>query len=105
MKDIDLTAVLWLTQFNDKAPLDPRIEVFGGRLEFPAYGFGFSPEVGTLVIHPAGPHFIWAVSQVQVGSLHQARFNITGRTEDDGFWNYNPQNFPGDWKAWLNEYF
>jgi hypothetical protein len=105
VKDIDLTCIIWLNKFQDIAPIDPRTEVYGGKLEFPAYGFGLVPEAGTMVVFPAGPHFIWAISQVQVGTLFQVKFNIKLRTKEDSLWLYNPKAFAkGGWREWLKNY-
>lgn len=102
VKDIDLTAVLWLKDFQDRTPLDPRIEVYGGKLEFPIYNFGFQPQRGTMVVYPAGPHFISATSQVLVGSLEYVRINFTVRVKDsEQIWLYQPENFKGDIRSWF----
>lgn len=105
VRDVDLTAVVWLSQYNDSVPFDPRYEVYGGRLEFPAYGFGFNPEAGTLVIYPAGPHFIWAIPPISAGNLYQVRFNITLRDKANLPWKYRPADFPGTWREWLSTYY
>lgn len=96
----DLTAVLWLKDYHDSVPLDPKLEVYGGKLEFPAYGFSLQPQCGTLMIYPAGPHFITATSPVLVGDLHAVRFHI----EADGTWIYQPADFPGTWNQWFEEF-
>lgn len=97
---VDLTAVLWLSDFQDKAPLDTRYEVYGGKLEFPAYDFSLVPQRGTLIIYPAGPHFISAISPVMVGNLYQARINIGA----EGQWLYQPSNFQGKYQDWFQQY-
>lgn len=96
----DLTAILWLKDYNDSVPLDPKIEVYGGKLEFPAYNFSLQPQRGTLMIYPAGPHFITATSPVLVGDLHAVRFHI----EADGTWLYQPSEFAGTWQEWFQEF-
>lgn len=89
VKDIDLTAVLWLTTYEDNPPFDKRYDVYGGKLEFPQYNFSFTPKAGTLVVYPAYPHFITAISKVLIGDLYQARINIAGNK-----WLYDPKDFP-----------
>jgi hypothetical protein len=100
VKDTDLVGYLWLKDFNSGVPLDPRYEVYGGKLEFPAYDFSLVPQRGTIVIFPGGPHFITAISPVLVGSLEQVKFSIKLHTSS-GIWLYQPENFPGTWQDWF----
>lgn len=107
--DVDLTCILWLKDYNDAVPLDPRTEVYGGKLEFPLYNFSFVPQRGTLVVYPAGPHFISVTSPVLVSDLYQVRFNISIREEDDSMWLYQPSSFPFDKKkgvvaSWFDDH-
>ena len=109
VKDVDLTGVLWLKDFNDKVPLDPRSEVYGGKLEFPGFNFSLVPQRGSLVIFPASPHFVTAISPVLVSQLYQIKINICISTEDDGLWFYTPSEYPYDEKrgildSWFVEY-
>lgn len=99
-KDVDLTCVLWFNDYNDKPPFDPREQVYGGRLEFPAYDFSLQPQKGTLIIYPAGPHFISGISNVNEGTLYQARFNIAA----DDIWLYDPKNYQGHYSEWFQEH-
>ena len=96
VKDVDLVGFLWLKSYHDAVPLDPRIEVYGGKIEFPTYNFSLTPVAGTLVIFPATPHFVTATSHVMLGSLEQIKFNIKLSN-----WVYNPSNFPGTYKDWF----
>ena len=98
VKDVDLVGFLWLKSYHDAVPLDPRIEVYGGKIEFPSYDFSLTPVAGTLVIYPATPHFVTAISHVMLGSLEQVKFNI--KLKD---WAYNPANYPGTYKDWFFE--
>jgi len=93
-----------LKDFNSNVPLDPRHEVFGGKLEFPAYNFSLVPQRGTLVMFPAGPHFITVISPILLGSLQQIKLTVSIRAKDNGIWFYQPANFPGKWQDWLSEY-
>ena len=99
-KNVDLTAVVWFKSYQNKTPLDKKTEVYGGKLEFPQYNFSLNPEAGTLVVFPAYPHFIKAISKVLVGELYQVKINIAA----DGVWLYDPTQFSGDWREWFNEY-
>lgn len=99
--DIDLVGYLWLKDFNSSVPLDPRFEVYGGKIEFPAYNFSLTPHRGTLVIFPAGPHFITAISHCLYGSLEQVKINIQLREEDGSYWFYDPKKFPGSYQDWF----
>lgn len=96
----DLTGVLWLTDYQDNPPVDTRFEVYGGKLEFPAYDFSLLPQRGTLIIYPAGPHFISAISPVLVGDLCQVRFHISAKNT----WLYQPDNFKGNYQKWFEEF-
>lgn len=100
-KDVDLTAILWLKDYNNVVPIDPRTEVYGGKLEFPVYNFSFTPQRGTLVFYPAGPHFITATSPVLVSDLYYIKFNIKLTNKDGSIWLYQPSNFPYDKKRGL----
>jgi hypothetical protein len=108
-RDVDLTGVLWLKDFNNNVPLDPRTEVYGGKLEFPVYNFSLVPQRGTLVLFPAGPHFISAISPILVSSLYQVKINMCLTAHDGGMWFYQPQQFPydegrGALMSWFEEY-
>ncbi len=100
IKDVDLTAVLWLKDYQDQVPFDNDNEVFGGKLELPMYNFSLVPQKGTLVVYPAGPHFITATSPVMVGTLSQVRINLTVKQP----WLYDPTNFQGSYVEWFKEY-
>jgi hypothetical protein len=105
IKDVDLTSVLWLKNYQDRTPLDPRTEVYGGKIEFPAYNFSLVPQRGTLVIFPAGPHFITTISPILVSDLYQVKINISIENKNGGIWLYQPANFPGSWQQWFEGYF
>lgn len=100
-KDIDLVGYIWLKDYGSGVPLDPRVEVYGGKLEFPAYNFSLVPQRGTLVLFPAGPHFITAISPVLVGSLEQIKVTIKLTNTEEGIWLYQPSNFPGTYAEWF----
>jgi hypothetical protein len=100
VRDRDLTGILWLKDHQHEPPLDLKTEVYGGKLEFPIYNFSLQPQRGTLVLYPAGPHFITATSQVLVGDLYAVRFHIAA----DGIWIYQPSNFPGNYVEWFAEH-
>lgn len=99
VRDRDLTGALWLKEFHDQPPFNVKTQVYGGKLEFPVYNFGFQPQRGTLVIYPAGPHFISLTSPVMVGELQLVRINIAA----EGIWLYQPDRFPGDFRVWFND--
>lgn len=100
-KDTDLVGYLWLKDFNSGVPLDPSFEVYGGKLEFPAYNFSLVPQRGTLVLFPGGPHFITATSPILVGSLEVVRLSLKLHTADGKQWEYVPADYPGTYQDWF----
>lgn len=102
VKDIDLVGFIWLKDYNGNVPLDPAHEVFGGKLEFPAHNFSLVPQRGTLVMFPAGPHFITVISPILYGSLPQIKLTVSVKTREDGHWFYQPTAHPGKWQDWLS---
>lgn len=103
--DVDLVGFVWLKDFNGNPPLDPRHEVFGGKLEFPVYNFSLVPQRGTLVLFPAGPHFITVISPILLGDLYQIKLRVCIEPKDGGLWLYQPTNFPGTWEQWFEGHF
>lgn len=97
INDRDLTGIIWLKDFNDQPPFDMSKHVYGGKLEFPVYNFGFQPQIGTCVIFPSSERFIQLTSSIQVGELQLAKFHVAG----EGVWLYDPANFPGDFRTWF----
>jgi hypothetical protein len=104
-KDVDLVGFVWLKDYNDQMPLDPRHEVFGGKLEFPAYNFSLVPQRGTLVMFPAGPHFISVISPILLGDLYQIKLTVSIKNVGGGRWLYQPSNHPGKWEQWFADHF
>ena len=99
-KDVDLVGFIWLKTFHNSVPLDPRIEVYGGKIEFPAYQFSLTPVQGTLVMFPATPHFVTATSHIFLGSLEQIK--ITAKLSTVGAtWQYVASNYPGTYQEWF----
>lgn len=96
-KDRALSAVLFLSDYQEKVPFDSDYEVFGGKLEFLQHKFGFNPQRGTLIIYPSGPHFINAHAEILAGELYTARFYIASQMP----WFYQPSDFPGNYLSWL----
>lgn len=97
----DLTALTFLCDYNDKPPFDSDFEVFGGKIEFPSYGFGFNPIRGTTIIFPSDPHFSHVFSPVQLGEMYITKTFITLQSP----LLYSSNNFPGTWKEWLHTNF
>lgn len=97
-KNRDFTGVIFLSDYNDgRESFDDSYEVFGGKLQFPQHKFSFNPKRGTLVIFPAGPHFIHSVSRIQAGDLFMVKFHITATKP----WMYDHKLFPGTFKDWF----
>lgn len=104
-KDVDLVGFIWLKDYNENVPLDPRHEVYGGKLEFPAYNFSLVPQRGSLVLFPAGPHFITVISPILLGDLYQIKLTTSIKQKNGARWFYQPQNFPGTWQQWFEGHF
>lgn len=102
-KDVDLVGFISLKDYGGGVPLDPRMEVYGGKLEFPAYNFSIVPQRGTLVLYPAGPHFITAISPILVGTMEQIKITVKLKRDSDEMWIYQPSNFPGTYAEWFSE--
>jgi hypothetical protein len=98
-KDRDFTMVLFLCDYQSQVPFDGDFEVFGGKLEFPQYGFGFNPQRGTLIIYPSLPHFINVTTQILAGDLFQVRLQMTTEMP----YLHNPGLFTGDYRTWFRE--
>jgi len=96
-KDRDFSAVLFLSDYQEKLPFDNDYEVYGGKLEFLQHKFGFNPERGTLIIYPSGPHFINAFADILAGDLYVARFFIAAQEP----YLYQPAEFPGNYLSWF----
>lgn len=99
VRNRDLTGIVFLSDYNTDGDenFDPSFEVFGGRLQFPVHKFSFNPKRGTLVLFPAGPHFIHAISPIYAGDLFLVRFHVSSRTK----WTYSPSAFPGNFRHWF----
>lgn len=96
-KQRDLSAVLFLIDYQDTTPFEAEYEVCGGKLEFPQHKFSFQPMRGTLVVFPSDPHFINLTSQVFVGDAFQARIHMAAQTT----YMYNPSSFEGNYLSWF----
>jgi hypothetical protein len=101
VRDIDLVGFLWLKDFNSSVPLDPRFEVYGAKLEFPAYDFSLTPVRGMAVFFPATPHFVHALSHVMFGSMEQILLTTKLTTPEGAAWSYDPMSFPGTYQEWF----
>lgn len=95
----DLSAILFMSDYQDETPFDSDYEVYGGKLEFPQHGFGFNPERGTLIVYPSVPHFINATAMINAGELYQARIEMSATRP----FLYNPESFPGDYRTWFRD--
>lgn len=100
VKDVDLVGFIWLKSYHATTPLDPRFEAYGGKLEFPAYNFSLTPVRGTLVLFPATPHFVHAMSHMMLGSMEQLKISIRLRAEGLP-WTYVPSSYPGTYQEWF----
>jgi hypothetical protein len=93
----DLTCLIWLKDYEEHPPFDPLDHVYGGKLEFPLYGFGLQPQAGTMVVFPSNERFIQATLPVFVGELQLIKMFIHG----DGIWVYDPAKYTGSYQDWF----
>jgi len=98
-KQRDLTAVLFLCDYQEQDNLEREFEVYGGKLEFPQHKFGFCPSRGTLIVFPSDPHFINISSTVHVGDLFQARIQVAAQVP----YIYDPKQFQGNYTVWFKD--
>lgn len=99
VKDRDFTSILFLNEFNDQSPLDPRYEVFGGKFQMINWNFSFQPQRGTLITFPSCPRFMQAVSPVTIGESHVIKFFI--RTTEP--YVIDVADFPGSPSTWFSD--
>lgn len=95
--NVDFVGIVWLKDYNDSVPLDPRYETYGGKLEFPSFDFSFVPTRGTMTIFPATPNFAYAISHVLFGSMEQLVVGVSANKE----FVYKSDNFPGSYREWF----
>lgn len=93
----DFSAYVSLCDYNDTPPFDTESEVLGAKYEFPQHGFGFNPQIGTLIIHPSEQHFINHMSPIRVGIHQCVKFYLTC----DTMFIYDYQQFPGSYVDWF----
>ena len=98
-KDIDFVTVVFLKDHLETVdePIDASFEVYGGKLEFPTFGFGFLPERGTAVTYPAVPNFLNTVAKVKIGQHDMLR--IFHRS--DTMFVYEPTEYAGSPDTWF----
>ena len=99
-KDFDFVAIIWLSTYSESTAGLGEFDIYGGKLEFPQYDFSFNPEQGTMVIFPAVPNFINAISPVEVNNLYQIRIKITA----DKPYLHDPKKFPGSYIEWFESF-
>lgn len=95
----DLSAILFLTDYQDTPPFEDEYEVYGGKLEFPQHKFGFNPQRGTLIVFPSDPHFINLTSSIYAGDAYQARIQMATKTPLI----YDPTKFQGNYLSWFSK--
>lgn len=93
----DFVGILFLSDYQEKAPFDPAFEVKGGKLQFPTHNFGFNPKRGMLVIFPGNEYFVHNTSAIDVGDLHQVKIYMTASEN----YVYDPRSFPGNYEVWF----
>jgi len=100
VRERDVTAVIFFSDFNDKPPFESEYESYGGKLEFPQHKFGFNPQRGTMILYPSGPHFINMTTPVDYGDLFQAKIHFASKVP----YLHTPDLFGGDYRSWFKEF-
>lgn len=93
----DFSVTIFLCEYCDSVPFDNDYEVYGGKIEYPQYNFGFNSERGTAIVHPSDPRFLHHVDQVYTGDLLLARLFLVANES----YLYNPNEYPGDYRSWF----
>jgi len=98
-KDIDFVTVIFLKDHLESVdePIDDTFEVYGGKLEFPTFNFGFLPERGTAVTFPAVPNFLNTIANVKIGQLDMLRIFY----RSDTMFVYEPTQYAGNPDIWF----
>lgn len=95
----DFSCVVFLCDYQEKTPFDHYFEVYGGKLEFPQWGFGFNPQRGTLIIFPSDPHFLNNTTPIIAGNLYQIRFHIVSKQQ----FVFKRKQYPGNYEEWFEK--
>lgn len=77
VKNIDLVGFIPLKSYCDSLPIDLNFEVYGGKLEMLNFNFSILPERGSLILFPAAPNFIHALSPINFGSFEVIKIHCT----------------------------
>lgn len=98
-QDIDFVTVVFLKDHLESVdePIDDSFEVYGGKLEFPTFNFGFLPERGTAVTFPAVPNFLNTIAKVKIGQLDMLRIFY----RSDTMFIYEPSQYSGSPDKWF----
>lgn len=88
-KNIDLVGFIPLKSYCDSLPIDLNFEVYGGKLEMLNFNFSILPERGSLILMPAAPNFIHAISPINFGSFEMVKINCTFTTP----WSFDLSKF------------
>lgn len=110
VSDKSLTGFIWLVDANSRPPFNPESQVSGGKLEFPQYNFGFDAQAGTLVLFPATPYFVYAMSPIAAGTLNVIKITESAFDQRGDFiWSYDPAKYPlagkNPLEVWFKEFY
>lgn len=82
-KNIDLIGFIPLKSYCDSLPIDLDFEVYGGKLELLNFNFSILPERGSLILMPAAPNFIYALSPINFGSFEMIKVHCAFTTKHE----------------------
>lgn len=96
-RGIDFTCLIFLTQYCDSPNFDTLYEVYGGKINFLSWNFGFTSERGTMIIYPSSSNFINVISEIFVGDLIFIKFHFSTINK----FVFNIKDYPGDLSNWF----
>lgn len=94
----DLTAIIFLKDYNKSADFDEDFEVYGGELEFLNHQFSITPERGTMVIFPSNQYFLNSIKSPKFGDAYILKLHMICKPS----FKYDPKNYEGNYKLWFN---
>lgn len=93
----DFTCFLFLSQCRNVGTNFDEYSFYGGKIDFPQHKFGFEAELGTLVIVPSIPNFVYKINPAVAGDFVLCKIHL----HSTDMFVYDPTEFPGDYISWF----